>query len=181
MRHLFAAVLLAFGIAASAHADVTWNWSFAGQAGQFVTDGSLTDGKAAAGTYSLLDFSVTTATAGESIGTGTGGVYWPEGFSTTMPYAFNWDGSAVRLWDSAGSNTFDWWPLHDVKTGLYIFFGTAPGPINDPTNAIVWNLKPFASGKVTVSVAAVPEPETYAMLMAGLAILGAIGRRKTGG
>lgn len=179
MRHLFFAVLLAFGITTSAHANITWDWSFDGQAGQFVTNGAAVDGKAAAGTYSLLDFSVTTATAGESLGSWLGGQYSPEGFSTTLPYAFKWDGGSVSLWDSGGGNFFDWWPFLDLKSGVYILFAETPDNVNDLTNAVVWKDTTLASGAISVSVAAVPEPETYGMLMAGLAILGAIGRRKT--
>ena len=37
----------------------------------------------------------------------------------------------------------------------------------------------YASGGFKGNIAAVPEPETYAMLLAGLGMLAAIGRRKT--
>ncbi len=36
----------------------------------------------------------------------------------------------------------------------------------------------YQNGSVTISVTAVPEPETYAMLLAGLGLMGAVVRRR---
>lgn len=47
-------------------------------------------------------------------------------------------------------------------------------------NSATWNgeYNPVFFGNATVAVAAVPEPETYAMLLAGLGLLGFVARRR---
>jgi hypothetical protein len=178
-------LMLAFGMTAGAHANVTWDWSFAGQAGTFTTDGSAPAGTAAAGSYNLLDFSVTTSTAGESVGSVSGGQYSETGFDTNPPYSFNWDGSNVVQWNQSGLNTFNWWAFNDnLSPDLYVFFAETPDNVNDPTNATVFNFNPgvfVASGTVNVApatAAPVPEPDTYALLFAGLGLLGVVAKRR---
>jgi hypothetical protein len=181
-------LLLALALVAAtpASAAITWSWSFAGEAGTFVTDGELVAGVAAPGTYNLTDFSATASTVGATLGSLSGGQYNASGFSTNLPYAFSWNGSAVTFWDSAGGNSFDWWVFDDlaVAPGWY-FFGWDTGNINDPTRAAFYTgdiNNPLTVGTVTVSVAgsgAIPEPATWAMLITGFGLIGTALRRRT--
>lgn len=59
-------------------------------------------------------------------------------------------------------------------TALFLEIGTAVGPILDgrPNAVLVDDLA------LTLTVAAVPEPESYALLIAGLGVVGAIARRR---
>lgn len=58
-------------------------------------------------------------------------------------------------------------------------FGIGNVSFNSTNIAVDWQQVHFNAGdKVILNVSAVPEPETYAMLLAGLGLLGAIGRRR---
>jgi len=89
-------------------------------------------------------------------------------------------------------------PNGTLTLGAVTFSGSAVsglgGPVNfigntfSLSNLLAGNYKVFASGSVSdggmgvvgalVNVTPVPEPETYAMLLAGLGIIGAIARRR---
>lgn len=60
---------------------------------------------------------------------------------------------------------------YDATLGAFIALDEATSVGNGAWDASVWLYKPTA-------VAAVPEPETYVMLLAGLGLMGAIARRK---
>ena len=170
-------------MSAIANAAVTWDWSFAGEAGTFTTDGTAPGNVAAPGIYNFTDFSVTSSAFGRPVGSVSGGQYLAGGFSTVLPYSFTWNGSAVTFWDSAGFNTFNWWVFTSTANSNDAhFFAYAPGNINDPTSAALYNGGEQSSGRVTVSVAgatgAVPEPATWAMMLAGFGIIGGAMRRR---
>ena len=173
LKPLFAWILAVLWItAASARAEpITWNWSFAGESGQFVTDGL----SHSAGSYTLIDFSVTSSSVGGTLGSLSHGQYSASGFATDMPYSFVWDGSRVTFWDSAGVNTFNWWPFDDLTSDRFYLFGWSTGNINDVRSAALWdgnNKSPLAVGLVDVSPASpIPEPATVLLLTSGLGML----------
>ncbi len=171
VRSILISFAVAFGaLSQHAHADVTWNWSFGGEAGQFVTDGA----GGGAGTYNLIDFSVTSSSVGGTIGSLLGGQYVDGQFSTEMPYSFVYDGSAVTQWLHSGSNSFDWWTFDSLSSDISYFFGWDFGNINDPTKGTWWISNAAGdSGPATVTVtaadvAAIPEPGSMALLGLGL-------------
>lgn len=119
-------------LASATHAHaLTWNWSFAGEEGQFETDGA----SHAAGTYTLSNFSVTASVLGNTIGSTLSGAYTMSGFSTLPPYLMEWDGSSVTKWISSGVNSFDWWVFGEVASSGHYFFGWETTNINNPGHA----------------------------------------------
>jgi hypothetical protein len=170
--------------AAPLSAQVTWNWSFGSESGQFITSGSAPGGVAAPGTYNLLDFIVNPGSSGTA-GSMSGGQYFGGDFGTTLPYDMVWNGSAVTQWVSAGSNNFDWWVFDEAITNSYYFFGWETNNINNPDHASYFDGSAGCCGQpsspVTVAVAtsAVPEPATVGLVALGLGVLGFAGRRRS--
>lgn len=182
---LIAAGLFASCVSTAASANISWVWSFAGETGTFVTDGSLVAGVAQPGTYTLIDFAVTGSSVGGTIGSLSGGDYVVDVFGTSFPYTMAWNGSAVTFWGSDGFNTFDWWAFGDqaVEDGYY-FFAWDLGNINDPTKAGYYlgdEFNPPAVGTVTVRVAdtpVIPEPATWALMITGFGLVGVAARSR---
>lgn len=180
-RTALLAATIAAVIATPAAATITWGWSFQGQAGQFVTDGSLVGGSAAAGTYNLQDFSVTSSSTGAPAGSLSGGQYVGDGYGTVLPYDFNWNGSAVTFWNSAGINTYDWWVFGIVGSQNSYFFAVDAANVNDPSKATLYNFNSgvISAGTVTVSPSGtVPEPASWALMIAGFGLVGVAARRR---
>ena len=96
--------------ATTSEADQIWIWSFAGEQGHFLTDGTTP----VPGTYTLIDFDVTSSAAGGTLGSVSGGQYVAAGSDSVQPYSMAWNGSAVTLWSAAGFNSFNWWPFSDL-------------------------------------------------------------------
>ncbi len=171
------ALLMFSALFQTAQANVIWDWSFGGEAGQFVTDGS----GGGVGTYNFIDFSLTSSSVGGTVGSYLGGEYIDGQFTTTTPYSFIYDGSTVTQWLHSGSNSFDWWTFDSVSSDISYFFGWESGNINDPTKGAWWvsnNLGEHGAETVTVSVAnPVPEPAPFLLLGLGLLML-ALSRRK---
>lgn len=169
-----AAILTVF--ASTSHA-LTWNWSFASEAGTFITGGA-----GAPGTYTIADFSVTSSATGGTIGSQSGGAYVSGGFVTTEPYTFDWDGTAATAWHHSGSNTFDWIVYGQTSdTDKFYFFGWNTGNLNDPTSGAHYSIlagidHPISQG--TIHLAPVPEPETYALMLVGLALIASVAHRR---
>ena len=87
---------------ATAQANIQWTWTNAGtgtEQGTFTTAGDLVGDLAPAGTYTVLDFSVTASHYGLPLGSISGGVY-----SIGMPdIGFDWDGAGPTLfWRQSG-------------------------------------------------------------------------------
>lgn len=178
-----ALVAASLSLAAPAQAQITWNWSFANESGQFITNGSAPGGVAAAGTYTFTDFIVSGTGSGASLGSYSGGQYSASGFSTTLPYSFDWTGSSVSTWNSAGSNLFDWWVFQDTAhPNNYYFFGWQQGNTNYAGEAAYYDQNVGISQSshiVDVSVSnTVPEPSTIALLAIGGAAILLVRRRR---
>ncbi|SEM01668.1 hypothetical protein SAMN04489760_102175 [Syntrophus gentianae] len=172
---LFLIGLVVLLFASSGHAMI-WNWSFSTEAGTFTTDGTGTPGW-----YNVSDFSVTSTGMGATIGSWSGSQYAASGYSTETPYKFQWDGSAVVKWDSAGSNSFDWLVFKDLAQPYYYFFGWETGNFNTVDQAAYY----YEYGSVSqpsyhVDVdqgGVVPIPGAILLFAPGLAGLIAVRRR----
>lgn len=154
MKKIFSliAALLLLMAAAPVMANTFWNWSYSATSG-----GSV---------YGSGTFETASGTGGDILSiTGTANGATITGFS-------NWGGADNILYTTGA-------PVSNAG----ISFSTAGGPD--------WNLYASPQGAliavpssghvysyITMSVTAVPEPETYAMLLLGLGVIGAIGRRR---
>ena len=181
---LTAAIALgAMALSTSANAAVLWNWSFAGEIGTFTTDGTATGNLAAAGAYNFTDFAVTSSAFGRAIGSVSGGQYVAAGFLTKLTYNFNWNGSTVTFWDSAGTNNWNWWVFQEASSpNNYQLFGYAPDTGNDLTSAALFSGATQSWGAISVNVGGavspVPEPATWGMMLVGFGIVGGAMRRR---
>jgi hypothetical protein len=96
------------------------------------------------------------------------------------------DDNAITFNLQTGSNGTTWSPAvplvltADSNTGAFSFSQTVSGLT---TGATYWfRLSGTTSGgDYTITLAPVPEPETYAMLLAGLGLMGVIARRRKAG
>jgi hypothetical protein len=98
-------VLILTALACSAHAAIEWTWTNTGtgtEQGTFITDGALVGNLAPAGTYTVIDYSVTASAYGAPIGSVSSGEY----FINQPDIGFDWDGSAPTVfWRSSGTYT----------------------------------------------------------------------------
>jgi len=179
MRFLNAksAAAVALCLLASASQATTWAWSFGDEHGTFVTDGVGN----AAGIYNVLDFTVTSSGSGATIGSLGGGAYAANNLDTTLPYSFDWNGTEITQWHKAGANTFDWNIYQQMsQPDHFYFFGWADGNFNVAMSAGYFNMtgaSTIASGALTIS--AVPEPASVALMLGGLGLLALRAARST--
>ena len=99
------ALLAVLAIAGAAQAGIQWTWVNAGtgtEQGIFVTDGELVGGLAPAGTYTLVDFSVTASAYDLVLGTFADGDY----VCSQPDFGFDWDGAGCTcFWRASGFYT----------------------------------------------------------------------------
>ncbi|MBU0740901.1 hypothetical protein KKG45_11650 [bacterium] len=116
MKFMLTILVLAAACGA-AQAGVQWSWSNAGtgtELGTFITDGELVSDQAPAGTYTVVDFSVTASAYDIPIGSMSGGDY----FTNQPEIGFDWDGSVPTVF----------WRLSGFYTNGFGLFVTAPAP-----------------------------------------------------
>ena len=94
----FLILIVAVGVV---RAEIVWEWSFADEVGEFITDSQIVcSGKVSSGTYTLVDgersFSVISSSlpllAGSTFKAG-------KGYGGKLPLVFDWDGHKVVKWD----------------------------------------------------------------------------------
>ncbi|HEX6962726.1 MAG TPA: hypothetical protein VF175_12725 [Lacipirellula sp.] len=159
----------------NASGEIRWNWSFAGEAGQFVTGGVLDLDPIDPINYPVLDYSVTQSATGATLGSASGGEYFMGSFASQLP-SFTWDGDRVVAWSHRGVNGFLWNAYEDLDAAVreHYFFGWAldsnGAEIEDASSAAHWRTGGvvLAAGEVTVAPVVVPEP---AAATASLALL----------
>jgi hypothetical protein len=166
------AIALISASLASANATQVWNWSFADETGQFITDGTA----GTPGTYTLLDFKVTSSGAGATLGSLSAGDYatGAVAYSTDQPFYFDWDGSAVTQWHHSGANLFNWWAFDDVAGPGQYYFGWDLDNVNTTSKATYY-LTATTSGYVpevgTISVSPVPDAGSALAMLGGAGAL----------
>ena len=98
-------ILTLAAICGAAQAGIVWSWTNAGtgtEQGTFITDGNLVSDLAPAGTYTVIDFSVTATAYIIPIGSMSSGDY----FTNQPDIGFDWDGSIPTVfWRSSGFYT----------------------------------------------------------------------------
>jgi PEP-CTERM motif len=173
-----AAALFSLTASSNAQASIVWDWSFQGETGFFTTSGNAPGNVAAPGIYNLEDFGVTSSGLGNIVGSLLGGQYSAGGLGATLPYDFNWNGSAVTFWNMAGTYPNDVWLFRQSGTQFrrYIFGSDDESP--QVGDAYARNISADSYGPVTVSVSssivgAVPEPASWAMMIVGFGFVGA--------
>lgn len=100
-------------------------------------------------------------------------------FLTSLDYTAS-NGSLVGLDGSFAYDkvTLDYWAQD--KTGKFLPAGTATYDLKTNTGSLSGVTALFAQGLAGPQAAVVPEPENYAMLLAGLGLIGVIARRRLG-
>lgn len=158
---------LALTLPLTAQANQLWSWSYSNTGGDSIS---------ASGTFETLGNALTPESILSITGTrngaaitglvplGTdGGFSYDNKFQALAPF-FNNDGVLFNVPSPVGHVN-----LYSVGAQLYDYTYSAIPPSS----------RIGAGTPVTFSVAAVPEPETYAMLLAGLGLMGFIARRRT--
>jgi len=173
-----AIILFLSALSQATYAATVWDWSFGGEAGQFVTDTGAGGG---AGNYSLTDFSVTSSAAGGALGSISNGEYSDGEHNTVFPYSFDYDGNNVTQWNHSGSNNFSWFTFDALSSNISYFFGWDTRNVNDPNKAAWYDNDASIGMPANVSVtlaapSAVPVPA--ALFLFGPALLGFFGFRR---
>jgi len=171
-----AATLITIGsLAGGANAAILWQWSFLGEAGTLLTDGTLVGSSAEAGTYNVIDFSITQTATTIPLGSISGG-QWNEGSQPGT--GFVWDGSIDTEWFRDGGN-FTNGAGYFPETVIFPTVGferIAFSPGNYTIDNLFTNTNLASSNTLTLVPVTVPEPSSALLL--GLGALGVISRRR---
>lgn len=168
---LFAAVLAATGLSAQA---ATYSFSQSGFAGGGTISGSFTG--IDLDTNGFLDFSNSEISQFNlSFSGGTQAPAFTMALSDLAGLVYQLNGGNF-IGDNGAQNTGE----GIAALSAQMAYLTGIGPVGAPGGQI-WDGAggPLTSTSALLSVTAVPEPESYAMLLAGLALMGAVaGRRR---
>lgn len=158
-----AALLLAAALAlpTSANAVVYWDWSWSGTG--FYT------GDTGSGTLTTNDLSGTSYLITDMTGT--------------------WNGANITGLLALGTEVDPGYPINNLLfdspfqiRGNGVGFSTDAGNVNlyvsDQYVAFSDSTFEYRNGTFTATIAPIPEPETYALMLAGLALVGAAARRR---
>ncbi len=127
----FLALIFSLALGNAAQAGIEWSWANTGtgtEQGTFITSGELVGGEAHAGSYTIVDATVTASTFNTQLGSFSDGTY-----TTWQPnLGFDWDGTDVTVfWRSSGGLT----------NGLGLF---ATEPVSGEPDYITFNIGGFA-------------------------------------
>lgn len=154
--------------ASLASADITWDWSWNSEAGQFITTGDLVGNAAPAATYTILDFTVTQTGNGMPIGSLSGGEY----AVFQAPQWFDWDGATATTWYRANGTQSNGSNFAAVGVSATYLFSPGSYSIYDPNNS-----QDNLDSSSTLAMSPVPEPTSIALLSLGGLI---VARRRRG-
>ena len=168
---LIGLALLVSGSTASA--AVLWNWSFAGESGTFITDGTFADASGAH-TFHFLHFGVTASTVPANVG----GTYFEEQPSDGMV----WSGSApTEFFRLSGALTNGSNFRNAANSYRYTLFPGVSFLVDQKEITVTsGDLKVAADSDVDVEIPSVPAagPEALALLAALVAGAGAVLSRR---
>lgn len=169
---LMTVILFAFAMG-NAQGAMVWDWQFAGESGQFVTDGS----DYAGGTYTITEFIVLQSAEGMPTGSMGDGTYIENTYAWTPPFFFVWDGTMVTDWGESATGSLyiafqrnsPGWPSDQPN----YFFGLQYPSTFNPALASIASIGGYMwwgnGGVLTVTPgAAVPLPMSLWLLVSGL-------------
>jgi hypothetical protein len=182
MRSITILIIALFSV--NANANLVWDWDFAGESGQFITDGTL----AVDGRYNILDFVVLSSAAGATLGSWSDEQYSDVWQFNGSPYYFDWKGEEGGVYEifSAQLNWDNLFSFNDVSTDFVYLFGWETGNIENVAHAVAYDEGiggvQQTSSVYTVTpgaVSAIPIPAAAWLFASALGGLGWFRRKQT--
>jgi hypothetical protein len=173
---------------ANAQNTIIWDWEFEGEVGTFETAQALAGvDDRISGTYSILDFTVTSSASGATLGSVDGGQYSIGGQDTAPSFSFDWDGSFITNWNHGGTQSGQWNVFTDTAdVNRQYLFGVSIDDngvrIDDPAMAEYLDngTSTLSAGALTIQgipqVQSIPEPGSIAFI--GCLTLGLLASRR---